>query len=63
MNYTRLLAYINSLSASQMEMPVVVLIDNSYHHLSAALHVDKDFRDPDVTEEFEPYAEDQPVLT
>ena len=63
MNFTKLLEYIETLTSEQLAMPVVVLIDNTYHHLSAAMHVDKDFRDPNTEEEFEPYAEDQPVLT
>jgi len=63
MNYTKLLEYIESLTAEQLAMPVVVLINDEYHHLSGALHIDKDFRDPDAELDFEPYAEDQPVLT
>lgn len=65
MNFSQLYKYIETLSAAQLEMPVVVLVNDNYHELSAALHVDKDFRDvdPEVDETFSPYSEDQPILT
>ena len=64
MNFKQLYEYIETLSATQLEMPVVVLFDNQYQHLTAVLHVDKDFREANpVDDDFVPYAEDQPILT
>jgi len=64
MNWKQLHQYIVSLSTSQLEMDVIVLIDNNYHHLTAALHIDKDWREANpVDDDFVPYAEDQPILT
>lgn len=63
MNFKQLYEYIKTLSASQLEMDVVVVVNDNYHHLTAALHIDKDFRLADVTEDFIPYSEDQPILT
>lgn len=65
MIYSQLLDYIKTLSEHQLAMPVVVLVNDGYHELSAALHIDKDFRegDPEIDETFLPYPEDQPILT
>ena len=63
MNFSQLYKYIETLSASQLEMPVVVLINDNYHELSAALHVDKDFRSEEEELDFTSYPEDQPILT
>jgi len=64
MNFKQLRDYIDTLSDNQLTMDVVVLIDNGYHHLTAALHVDNDFREANpVDDDFVPYAEDQPILT